>query len=67
MQRRKVRGKDGQGITKDGRRGTGPDEITRGRGELPGSEQEIPEERGLNEVRSDFKNDRRERRRERHE
>jgi hypothetical protein len=67
MQRRKERGKDGQGITKDSRRGTGPDEVARGRGELPGSEQEIPEERGLDKLHSDFKNDRRERRRERHE
>jgi hypothetical protein len=67
MQRRKERGNDGQEVTKEKRRGTSPDEITRGRGELPGNEKEMQEETDPNEVRSDFKNDRRQRRRDRHE
>lgn len=67
MQRRKERGKDGQEITRDSRRGPDPDEIARGRGELPSSEQGTPAQESLNEVLSEFKNDRRERRRDRHE
>jgi hypothetical protein len=66
MQRRKERGNDGREVTKEKRRGTAPD-IIRGRGELPGNEQETQEENEASEVREDFKNDRRERRRDRHE
>lgn len=67
MQRRKGRGNDGQEVAKEKRQGSTPDEIARGRGELPGDEQEIQDDGEPSEVRRDFKNDRRERRRDRHE
>jgi hypothetical protein len=65
MQRRKERGNDGREVKEKDREGVS-DEITRGRGELP-VEQEIPEENKGSEVGRDAKNDRRERRRDRHE
>jgi hypothetical protein len=65
MQRRKERGNDGREVK--GKRGdSAPGEITRGRGELP-QEDEIQEQNEANEAAGDFKNDRRERRRDRHE
>ena len=64
MQRRKERGNDGREVNQKNR-GRAPDEITRGRGELP--EEEIPEGNNANEPVRDSKDDRRERRRDRHE
>jgi len=66
MQRRKQRGNDGREATREKRQGVASDEIARGRGELP-EEQEMQDETEPSEVRRDFKNDRRERRRDRHE
>ena len=64
MQRRKERGNDGRDVNEK-KRGRAPDEITRGRGELP--EEEIPEENKESEKVRDSRDDRRERRRDRHE
>lgn len=65
MQRRKERGTDGrQGKVK--RRGGAPDEIIRGRGELP-QQDDVQEQNGAGEASGDLKNDRRERPRDRHE
>jgi len=66
MQRRKERGNDGREIKQKEQGSAAPDEITRGRGELPVGD-ETQEENQANEVSRDVKNDRRERRRERHE
>jgi hypothetical protein len=66
MQRRKERGNDGREVRKEKRRDTASDEIARGRGELRG-EQEMQEDIEPSEACIDFKNDRRERRRDRHE
>jgi hypothetical protein len=57
-----------QGPRKDKRRGANPDEISSGRGEAPQEEEENEAAPSIEDQdHTEFRNDRRERRRDRHE